>query len=176
MTLRISSTGLTGLFDSGLKTTAIALVLLAMAAPRPAESAEGHPFSALAGSWSGGGTIKKSNGTAERIRCRSTDEPGGSGELSLRLRCASDSYTFDLSANVRYDGGAISGSWSEASRNVGGNIQGRANANGSEVQAVAQSVMFTANLTISTRGARQSIVISSPGSEVSEVSVALEKR
>jgi hypothetical protein len=169
MTLRIPS------IDCGHKAIAIVSLLLAMAAPQAANSAE-RAFSAMAGSWSGGGTIKKSNGSAERIRCRSTDEPGSGGDLSLRLRCASDSFTFDLSANVRYDGGAISGSWSEASRNVGGNIQGRSNPNGSQVQAVAQSVAFTANLTINTRGARQSIVISSPGSEVSEVSVALEKR
>lgn len=159
---------------AALKVAALAALLAAAVAPPVARSAEARAFSALAGSWSGGGTIKTSNG-AERIRCRSTDEPSGV-DLALRLRCASDSYNFDLSANVRYDGGALSGSWSEASRNVGGSIQGRSNANGSQVQAVAQSPAFTASLNITTRGSRQSILISSPGSQVSEVSVALERR
>jgi hypothetical protein len=100
----------------------IVALILAGTASRPAYSAAEHPFSALAGSWSGGGVIKKANGSSERIRCRSNYDPAGSSQLNLRLRCASDSYNFDLSANVSYQGGPISGSWSEASRNVGGSI------------------------------------------------------
>src|SRR5258708_8641151 len=98
---------------------------------------EPGPFSALAGSWSGGGTIKKSNGGSERIRCRSAYEPAGAANLSLRLRCASDSYNFDLTANVAYQGGAISGSVQEATRSAAGGISGRSTAERRQVQAVA---------------------------------------
>jgi hypothetical protein len=159
------------------KLAAAAAVLLMAVAPRAAQSApESAPFSALQGTWLGSGVIKKSNGTTERIRCRSAYQAAGIASLQLGLRCASDSYNFDLAATVTSDGGPISGVWSEATHNINGTIQGRSNSNGRQVQAVAQSLGFTANLTLTTRGDRQSIVILSPGTEVPEVSIALEKR
>ena len=76
------------------------------------------PLSPLAGTWSGGGTLSTSDGQQERLRCRATYDVDGSGsEVNLNLRCASASYNFDLSGNAAYRGGAISGSWSESSRN-----------------------------------------------------------
>jgi hypothetical protein len=147
------------------------------AAPRAAQSAPGSgPFSALLGSWSGSGVIKKSNGASERIRCRSAYEPVATVSLKLQLRCASDSYNFDLTATVTYDDGPISGVWSESTRNVNGTIQGHSNNNGLQIQAVAQSAAFTANLTLTTRGNRQLVQILSRGTEVPEVSMTLEKR
>jgi hypothetical protein len=116
------------------------------------------------------------NGSSERIRCRSTYEPAGGAQLTLRLRCASDSYNLDIGANVAYEGGSIAGNWSEAGRNVSGNITGRSNANGTQIQAAAQAVGFNANLSISTRGARQSVLITAPGTDVSEVSITMERR
>jgi hypothetical protein len=158
---------------------AAAAVMLLLAAMSPARSApEPHPFSALTGTWSGNGTIKKSNGTSERIRCRSIYEPAGGSQLQLRLRCASDSYNFDLKANVFYEGGAggaISGIWSEAGRNVNGSIQGHSTGYGRQIQVIVQTLAFTSNLTLNTRGEKQSILIVSPGSEVAEVAIMLEK-
>jgi hypothetical protein len=63
-----------------------------------------HAFSALTGSWTGGGIVKTTNGGSERFRCRSVYEPVAGTKLNLRLNCASDSYNFDLSANVSYEG------------------------------------------------------------------------
>jgi fermentation-respiration switch protein FrsA (DUF1100 family) len=137
---------------------------------------EPGPFSALNGSWTGGGTIKKSNGASERIRCRSAFEPAGAANLSLRLRCASDSYNFDLTANVVYQGGAISGSFQEATRSVVGGISGHSNGEGRQVQAVAQAPGLTANITLTTRGNHQLVSILTPGAEVPEITVSLDKR
>jgi hypothetical protein len=179
MTLRIASIGLCGMFNSGLKAAPLAAALAATllaAAPRDAGSAEARALSALFGSWSGGGIIMRADGPSERIRCRSAYEPAGGAQISLRLNCNSESYNFDLSANVMYEGGRITGSWSEASRNVGGSIVGRSNPNGSQIQALAQSPAFSANISLTTRGARQSVQIVSPGSNVREVTVALERR
>ena len=145
-------------------------VAVARAAP------DASPFSALTGQWSGGGVVKKSNGTSERIRCRSVYEPAAGMQLQLRLRCASDSYNFDLSAVVAYEGGTVSGSWNEAGRNLNGSIQGRSTGNGRQLQVVAQSIAFTSNLTLNTRGDKQSILIQSPGTEVSEVAITLDRR
>jgi hypothetical protein len=134
------------------------------------------PFSALHGSWSGGGTIRKSNGGSERIRCRATFEPSGTSNLALRLRCASDSYNIDLSANVAYQGGAITGSWQEATRSVGGNISGQASGGGSHMQAIASAPGLTSNITVTTRGNHQSVSIITPGAEVPEVTVSQERK
>src|SRR5215831_19663153 len=75
-------------------------------------SAQSGPFSALAGSWSGGGKINFSDGSSDRLRCRATYAVGGGGSsASLTLRCASDSYNFSLSSNITSQGGAVSGTW-----------------------------------------------------------------
>jgi hypothetical protein len=132
------------------------------------------PFSALGGSWSGNGSIKKSNGGSERIRCRSSYQPSGAS-LSLQIRCASDSYNIDLSASVAYQGGSISGSWQESTRGVGGSISGEVSGGGSHVRAITSGAI-TSNITVSTRGNHQSMSIITPGTEVPEVSVSQERR
>ncbi len=154
---------------------ALAALLLLGAGADDAKSQPG-PFSALNGSWSGGGTIKKSNGASERIRCRSAFESAGAANLSIRLRCASDSYNFDLTANVAYQGGAISGSWQEATRSVVGGISGHSTGEGRQVQAVAQAPGVTSNISMTTRGNRQLVSIVTPGAEVPEITMSLEKR
>jgi hypothetical protein len=146
----------------------LGLLVATAAAPQAAES----PLVHFGGSWSGSGKIVVSNGSAERIRCRGTYKPADSG-LSLTLRCASDSYKFELASDITYDAGSISGTWNETSRGVTGSIAGKATAN--HIEASAASVGFTASLTISLRGNSQTVVIRSPGSEISEVSVSLAR-
>ncbi|HBY29571.1 MAG TPA: hypothetical protein DEH75_24015, partial [Bradyrhizobium sp.] len=85
------------------------------------------PFAGFAGSWTGTGTVALSNGTTERIRCKADYKVAPSGmNLKQSLHCASDSYKFDLSSDVTSQGDRISGNWSEASRNIFGNLQGTA--------------------------------------------------
>src|SRR5438445_10191569 len=116
---------------SGLKAGAMAAVLglgilgLGIFVHGAAQAAE-NPFAHFAGNWTGQGKITVQNGSSERIRCRGTYRAGESGmTLSLSLRCASDSYKFELASDVTYDGGAISGSWNETTRQVNGSLSGR---------------------------------------------------
>src|SRR5215831_13161974 len=162
-------------FGLAINAAAVAGLLLLGGGIRDARSEPG-PFSALQGSWSGAGTIKKSNGASERIRCRSAFEPAGAASVSLHLRCASDSYNFDLTAGVAYQGGSISGSWQEATRNLGGGISGSSASEGRQVQAVAQTIGVTSNITLITRGNRQSVSITTPGAEVPEITVSLQRK
>jgi hypothetical protein len=118
----------------------------------------GGPFSGLAGVWSGGGTVTLDDGSTERIRCRATYAVGGGGNgLQQTLTCASDSYKFNLTSNVTAQGSAISGSWSETSRNINGAIEGRAS--GGTIQVVANAPGFSANISLTTRGNKQSVTI-----------------
>jgi hypothetical protein len=134
------------------------------------------PFRAMAGTWSGGGTLSMADGEQQRLRCRASYDIAGRGDaLSLNLRCASDSYNFDLTSNVEYRGGAISGQWSEATRNASGSIEGRAA--GDHVEAAARGQNFSADLSLTTRGNRQTISIRPQGGgDIRAVSLALDRR
>jgi hypothetical protein len=66
----------------------------------------------MSDSWSGSGTITTSNGNKERIRCRAKYDVDSAGSsLDLMLRCASDSYNFELQSNATHANGAVSGNW-----------------------------------------------------------------
>ena len=127
-----------------------------------ASSAQSGPFAGLSGAWSGNGTVALSDGSTERIRCRADYRVDGSGlSLKQNLRCASDSYKFDLSSDVTSQGDRISGNWSEASRNIFGNLQGTAGRG--QINVVVEAVGFAANLTLRTNGNRQTVQIRSNG-------------
>jgi hypothetical protein len=157
---------------------ACALVIGAVAAiimfAAPSANAQSGPFTALAGSWSGGGRVNFQNGTADRLRCRATYSVGGGGNSAqLTLRCASDSYNFNLTGNVTSQGGAVSGSWSESTRGIGGTLSGTATARGLQLQVIGPA--FSAGLSLAVNGNRQAISIASPGSDMKSASISLSK-
>jgi hypothetical protein len=137
---------------------AIAAILAVSASGGSSHAQSGGPFAGLAGVWSGGGTVTLDDGSTERIRCRATYAVGEGGNgMQQTLTCASDSYKFNLSSNVEARGSAISGTWSEASRNINGNIEGRSGPG--VVQVLATAPGFSANISLTTRGNKQSVVI-----------------
>jgi len=167
----------TSSFVHGCKAAAVAVALLLTGSPGHAQSsaqAAAGPFGEFEGTWSGTGTISLSNGTNERIRCRASYHITEAGRLlSQDLRCASDSYKFELQTTVAHQGGSISGTWNETTRAVVGNISGRIS--GGTIQAVARAPAVSANLAVVTKGNQQSVTIQSPGSEVTEVSITLRR-
>lgn len=137
-----------------------AVALFAVSIGSSASYAQSGPFAGMAGNWTGGGTITLDDGSSERIRCRATYAVGAGGNgLNQTLTCASDSYRFNLASNVMAEGGSIRGTWSETTRNVSGNLEGRAS-NGN-FQVVANAPGFSADITLTTRGNKQSVVIKS---------------
>ncbi|QQN61564.1 hypothetical protein JIR23_18125 [Bradyrhizobium diazoefficiens] len=133
-----------------------AAVLLVTAVASSETKAQVSPFAPMAGSWSGGGTAILDDGSTERIRCRAKYAPIGP-TMELALTCASDAYKFNLAANVRAEGSAITGSWSEASRNISGSLQGRGG--GGNFEVVASAAGFNANIALRTSGNKQTITI-----------------
>ncbi|QUS42165.1 hypothetical protein RPMA_27605 [Tardiphaga alba] len=149
-----------------LKAAAIGATLILSATASHAQSA--GPFTGLAGSWSGSGTVSLSDGTSEQIRCRAVYQVNGGMALKQNLRCASDSYKFELSSDVKSDGTQVTGSWSEASRNIYGNLQG--SASGGQIDVFVEAAGFAANLTLTTKGNKQLVSISSKG-QIRDVSI-----
>ena len=158
------------LFGQAIKAAAIgAALLLSMSASQ----AQSGPFAGFDGTWSGNGTVALSDGTTERIRCKADYKVNGSGlGLKQNLHCASDSYKFDLSSDVTSQGDRISGNWSEASRNIFGNLQGTAG--GGQIEVFVEANGFSANLTLRTNGNKQTVQISSKG-DIRGVNITMVK-
>ncbi len=151
--------------------TALVLGFSLFAAPTYAQTG---PFQNLAGNWSGAGTITFSNGSRERIRCRvAYAVQAGGGAMQQELRCASDSYRFDVSSTVQSSGANLSGQWTEVSRGVTGSVTGQANS--SQLEALIQAPGFVASLSMRTSGNKQTVTLRPTGFEVSDVSVALSR-
>jgi hypothetical protein len=144
---------------SGRRITLAAASVVAALFASSASFAQSAPFAGLAGIWSGGGVVTLDDGSTERIRCKASYAVGANGAgLNQTLTCASDGYKFDLKSNVVAERGVISGTWSESSRGINGNIEGRGN-NGN-FRVVANAPGFTANISLETHGNKQSVTIS----------------
>jgi hypothetical protein len=123
-------------------------------------------FARLAGHWSGSGTIDLANGTHEPIKCRAAyDVLEAQHNLQLNIRCASDSFNFDLRGSATENEGTITGSWSEETRNAAGTLTGKAN--DSHFEVVAKGPAFSATLTLVTHGDKQTVAIKSQDSQTS---------
>jgi hypothetical protein len=159
-------------FRAGLLATAL-MVAGSVSVTQRADAAEG--FGSLAGSWSGAGTISTTGGNSERIRCRVSYSvtPTGAG-LHQDLRCASDSYNFQVSSDIINQGGSLSGTWTEVTRQASGNVSGRVN--GSNIQVAVSGPAFSAGLSIVTSGNKQSVNIRPRGGDIADVSLSLSRQ
>jgi hypothetical protein len=133
---------------------AAAVLFSAPVLTSPAHAQAGGPFGGMAGNWAGGGTVTLDDGSRERLRCRANYAVAGA-QMQMTLTCASDAYRFQLAANVADQGGAVSGSWTETSRNISGTLQGRGG--GGSIEVVASTAGFNANISLRTAGNKQSI-------------------
>ena len=158
------------LYGQAIKAAGIGAALLLSVSVGHAQSG---PFVGFDGAWSGNGTVSLSDGSTEHIRCKADYKVNGTGlGLKQSLHCASDSYKFDLSSDVTSQGDRISGNWSEASRNIFGNLQGTAG--GGQIEVFVEANGFAANLTLKTNGNRQTVQINSKG-EIRGVNITMVK-
>lgn len=145
-----------------------ALTVMLVAAPACAQQS----FENVAGAWSGGGTIKPSDGPRERVRCKADYTVKSSGQsVKLNLRCASDAYKMELSANIDQNGSDLSGNWFESEYRQGGKVSGR-NVDGL-IEAKIEGDTITALLNVATKGNRQTVSMESPGAWLSQASIEL---
>lgn len=152
----------------------IAAVIGLFAPSLHAYAQSAHPFAGMSGVWSGKGTISLEGGSNEAIRCRATYAVREDGNaLQQTLRCASDSYKIELTSNVVASGNKLSGTWSEATRNVSGDVQGTTS--GGRFQVVVSAGTFSADLILTTRGNSQSVVIRSQGGEFKGANITLTR-
>jgi hypothetical protein len=163
--------GIRGRALTGLKLVMpLLLACLLGGVSRPAQAQSS--FNEVAGAWSGGGTMKPADGPPERVRCKINYIPKKEGRsLRMEVRCASDAYKMNLSANIDQDGSAISGDWFESEYRQGGKVSGQVSQGLIEAKVESQTVV--AALTVRTKGNRQSFEMEAPGLWVSEVQIDL---
>lgn len=153
--------------------TIFSIGLAAMMSSSLAAPGEAQNLSVLAGSWSGGGHIRLSDGRSERLTCRANYNPreGGSG-LGLSLRCASQSYRIELRSSLRVAGGRVSGSWEERSFNAAGSISGTASS-GSLLMSFSGTM--SGSMSVSYGSSSQRVSIKTGDGGLSSVSLSLSK-
>lgn len=133
-----------------------------------------NPVTDLPGRWSGPGTITLSNGSTEQMRCVATYFVEGNGSaFKQNLRCASQGYKIDSSANLTVANGRVSGAWEEKTWSNNGSITGSMNAGGFNLTIDGPG--FTAAMAVATTNCKQSINITPRGYEVTKISMNLGK-
>ncbi|MBV9705623.1 MAG: hypothetical protein JO163_23090 [Methylobacteriaceae bacterium] len=78
-----------------------------------------------------------------------------------------------MSADVVYEDGAVSGTWTEATRQASGHLTGRLN--GSAVEATIAGTGFTARLALATRGGQQAVSIRPTDVDVTAITIMLRR-
>jgi hypothetical protein len=136
-------------------------------------AATAGPFDGLTGMWSGTGTVTYASGTKERLRCRVQYVQANVDNLQQALRCASDSYKFEINAYFDHANGKIAGTWSELTMDVRGTLAGTANAG--VIKGDLDGPGFVAQLEVNTRGDRQHVTIEADLQEIRAVDIEVHK-
>jgi hypothetical protein len=127
----------------------------------------------LAGSWHGAGQVRLTDGHSERLSCRGTYSQKSQGtELWLAIRCQSENNKIDMKSNISYEGGSLSGHWSERNFGLEGDVNGRAAANKFTVQISGQ---LQGSMSVSVSGSSHQVHISSGGPGFTSVSITFSR-
>ena len=136
-------------------------------------AAAAGPFDGLEGVWTGDGMLTYATGTQERISCRVQYLQNNPNNLQQALRCAADSYNFQINAYFDSANGRLSGNWAELVNNVKGSVSGTV-ANG-KISGDLKGPGFIAQLSVITKGDRQTVSIQAPIEEIRTVSIEVRK-
>lgn len=133
------------------------------------------PFAGLSGAWSGAGRITMIDGASEPIKCKATYTANQAGTtIDQVLRCASDSYKFNVKSRVGVDGSALSGQWTETTYNLTGTFTGKVT--GEKIEGKIRGNGLFIGVALLTHGNEQQVRFLSQGTEMREVNIKLKKR
>ncbi len=148
----------------------VAGLCLSITGPTFAASA----FAGFEGSWRGQGTVSLTDGSREAIRCRALYGVRSDDALSVDVNCASDSYRVHILANVVAKGNALSGSWQETTRQLGGTVTGRVPKPG-ELQAAFETMGGGLQLSARVDQRRQVVIMNSQGTDLQAISISFTR-
>ncbi len=132
-------------------------------------------FVSLSGDWAGDGNVATKAGSNESIRCRAKYTVNDRGDyLQQALRCASDSYKFEISSTMSYSNGGIVGTWADAIANVAGQLTG--NVYPDRIKGSVNGSLFSASVAVITDGTRQSVNIEPTGTSIKAITITMKKK
>ena len=150
-----------------------AIAMLGLGALSAEAPAAGGPFAGLAGAWTGNGTVTYASGTRERLRCKVKYDQTNENSVQQALRCASDSYKFEINAYYKVTAGTLSGHWDEFTLQISGSITGTASEG--RIAGDLHGPGFSAAVLVDTRGNEQTVTISAVDKDIRQVTVAVRK-
>ena len=155
------------------RATGAVLAFLVAGAILPQLAAAG-PFDGINGRWMGSGSLLLKSGTKEPLRCRAQNFLASENNLQQALRCASDSYKFEVNAYIVHSDGTISGRWDELTQSIEGDLKGNI-ANG-RIDAQVKGLGFTAKFVMEISTTRQSVTVTPDGDfDIKQVQIDLKK-
>jgi hypothetical protein len=161
------------------KSVAVAMLGLLLAAahttaPRSAPVEPTPPLDKLVGRWVGEGFLGVKDGASESVKCRVTYIPAEStNHLKQTVRCASAAGSIEVQSAIVHAAGAISGSWSELTRNMRGDLSGKVTPRGFQVMVTGTDL--SANMNVVINGPRQIIEIQFNNSSLIGLTLVLTK-
>ena len=154
--------------------TFIVPATLALGVAATAGSSAASPISELTGYWMGGGTIVFGKNQTEKVRCAVTYKVMvGGTQIRQNVRCASQDYAINASADLQVRGGQVSGSWEEKTYSATGEVSGRYT--GSSFLLNIQGANFTADMKVALSTCKQQITIVPRGLDMKRVSIGLAR-
>jgi len=127
----------------------------------------------LAGRWAGNGMALYPDGHNEALRCVALYlREGAPGQMRQAIRCKGADIELKLGGSWTVKGGAISGTWTEDTYSLAGDLNGAAVPAGFDVRAT--STFADATVAVRMSGCRQDIVMTF-SREIDQMTLALRK-
>ena len=113
----------------------------------PARAEPSSPFAALLGRWTGEGKLGVKDNAPEIVKCRVTYIAGDDADhLKQTIRCATAGGSIEVLSAVAHAAGVLSGTWSETTHNINGELTGQVTPRGFRV--VVKGGELAANMDI----------------------------
>ena len=146
-----------------------------LVAPTPSVIAdEAAPFAPLFGRWVGEGKLGIKDSPPEIVKCRVTYIAGEDADhLKQNIRCATAGGAIEVLSAVALHNGQLSGTWSETTHNIIGDLTGQVTPRGFRV--VVKGGELAANMDIILRNQKQIVEIQFFNSVLFGLSMELTK-
>ena len=139
------------------------------------ETTAPSPVLALAGRWSGLGTMTLASGTAESFKCVMTYVPNSDGtEVKQNLRCKGEQSKIDAAAQLLIDNGKVTGKWQDNVYALDGTVSGTLNAKGFDLKLDGD--YFQASMVVTSSPCEQQLkLVPTDTSDMKEMAASLKR-
>lgn len=138
----------------------------------PTSVSAAGPFEPLLGSWGGSGTYRLTSGKSEKLRCDAYYTGGGT-QLGMVVRCSGGENKIEIRSKLSASGNNLSGHWEERTFNAEGSATGRVS-DGHISLGISGAV--TGSMSVNFSSSRQTVSISTQGTELKSVEVSLSRK